>query len=293
MSKKMLFLVPLLIVASSFLAGCNLVDKKPADSDLSFTPTLFEGMLALGSQINKEYCADGVYFSTGEETYLLRTNTENFELYRPEVLPTGYISLPLELPADDVMYCEALTCECEKYATVLSGVENSSLKTEDWLTYSHPAFSINYPPHTTTETASGPESQVAFTLPRLDGPSAFYPQLSFMIVDNPENLILEEMVPYYWELNSGEDRKSVSEHIHISDDQVGGEYALKVVQDGGWWQGSGAKTIHVIPYQDKVIFISSQLQEGFMDNTGQFRFNDTVYTPVIKKMLDSFVIVEK
>lgn len=289
MSEKFLFLLITFILGSLFFVRYSQVDKS-AVHNLPFMPIFYEGSLAFGSQINREYCVDGVYFSMGEDTYLLRTDTEDFELYKSDVLPTGYISLPLEFPPKDTMYCEALTCECEKYAIVLSGVKESALDTENWLTYSHPVFSIKYPQNTTIEI---PNDQVAFTIPKPGGSPSGYHQLTVEIIDNPENLVLEEIVPYYLELKTGEDRKSVSKYIHISDDKIGGEYAMKVIQDGSWWQGSGPKTIHVIPCQDKAILISSQLQEGFMNTTGQFTFSDTVYTPTVQKMLDSFAIVEK
>ena len=165
----------------------------------------------------------------------------------------------------------------------------------DWETYTHPgkySFTIQYPVGTQVSTPNGVDTTVSFLLRDSYGNISAYPQLNIEIAENPESLTLEEFVPYLLEAKTGEDRASVAAHLHMADDRVGNTYALRVTMDGLWWQGPGAKTMHVIPIAEGYIVISSILQEGAKDDKGNFTFTDTPYSkpyiPTIKQMLDSF-----
>ncbi len=299
--KNTLLVVILIIVVLGLLLTYFSFAKEKPITQQTTRDNYYQGTVSTGNEIDRDYCSEGVYFTTQGKAYLLRKNTPDKELIKVTDIDVNTTSLELKFPPKDTNYCEALMCDCEEYAVVLSELSEASDYTSDngsateWETYTHPgkySFTIEYPVGTQVSTPNGFDTSVSFLLPDLYGNISAYPQLDIEIAENPENLILEEFVPYLLEVKTGEDRASVAAHLHMADDRVGNTYALRVTMDGNWWQGSGAKTIHLIPISEGYIVISSMLQEGAMDDKGNFTFTDTPYSkpyiPTIKQMLDSF-----
>ena len=107
------------------LSGCTpqtQLPENPKEINPIYTPTKYTGMLKQGSDIDREFCSEGYYLVTEDNTYLLRNNVEHFEMYSDPSNLNQEVTLALEIPNEDIMYCAALLCECEQWATVVTGV---------------------------------------------------------------------------------------------------------------------------------------------------------------------------
>lgn len=297
MKKNTLLVVILIIVVLGLLLTYFSFAREKPITQQTISGNYYQGTVFTGNDIGKDYCSEGVYFTTQGKTYLLRKNTPDKELIEVTDIDINTTSLELAFPPTDTAYCEALMCDCEEYAVVLSELSDANDYTSangsvtQWETYTHPGkygFSIQYPTGTQVSTPNGVDTTTSFLLRNSYGNISAYPQLSIEIAENPESLALEEFVPYLLEVKTGEDRSSVAAHLHMADDRVGNTYALRVTMDGLWWQGLGVKTMHVIPIAEGYIVISSMLQEGATDDKGNFTFSDTPYSAIINQMLDSF-----
>lgn len=160
---------------------------------------------------------------------------------------------------------------------------------EGWETYINEKYSykMQYPPEARIDEER--DEYFAVYLGEKGTLVGSYATLNVQVADNPKGLSRRYFLADWLR----EDPENVLANVKIDDAVIGGVNALRIVLDGGWWQGTSAKTVYVVPRGSKMYLIwNDQYWGGRKEPNAVFELNKGTFFSEIETMLSTFTFLD-